>query len=46
MTTIRLSKEGRALLEALKERRGINGTALIETLIREAAKREGVKSES
>jgi hypothetical protein len=42
-TTFRLTPEARRLLVALAERKGINRTAAVELMIREAAKREGIK---
>ncbi|MFL5760309.1 MAG: hypothetical protein ACJ789_11260 [Thermomicrobiales bacterium] len=42
-TTFRLTPEARRLLVALAERKGINRTATLEVVIRDFAKREGVK---
>ena len=42
-TNIRLSLEGKQLLQALAERLGITMTAVIEIAIRLLAKREGVE---
>ena len=42
-TTFRLTPEARRLLVALAERKGVNRTAAVEMVIREAAKREGIK---
>jgi predicted transcriptional regulator len=38
--TFRLSEEAMRLLTALAQRRGINRTAVVEMLIREAARRD------
>jgi predicted transcriptional regulator len=38
--TFRLSEEGMRLLTALAQRRGINRTAVLEMLIRQAARRD------
>lgn len=42
----RLSETGRRILDALKAKKGVTGTAVIEMAIREMAEREGVKVES
>ena len=42
-TSFRLSSEGKDLLEKLAEKWGVNRTAMLEILIRERAKKEGVK---
>jgi uncharacterized protein (DUF1778 family) len=42
-TTFRLTPEARRLLKALAQAQGLSMTGLLEVLIREAAKREGIK---
>jgi predicted transcriptional regulator len=42
-TSIRMSDEGKRLLEALAEKLGISQAAVLELAIREMAKREEVK---
>jgi hypothetical protein len=42
-TSFRLTAEGKRLLAAVAEAKGINQTAVLESLIREAARREGIK---
>jgi predicted DNA-binding protein len=42
-TSLRLTEEGKRLLEALSQKLGVNQTAVIELLIREKAKKEGLK---
>ena len=42
-TSLRLSREAKRLLKALAEKSGISMTAKLEVMIREYAKREGVK---
>jgi hypothetical protein len=42
-TSFRLTSEAKRLLAAVAEARGVNQTAVLEWLIREAAKREGLK---
>jgi hypothetical protein len=43
-TVIRLTDAGRDLLTQLAERNGLSQTGVIEILIREAAKQEGLRS--
>jgi len=40
-TAFRLTEDALALLDAMAQARGISRTAMLEILIREAAKREG-----
>jgi len=42
-TNIRLSEEARSALQALAERDGISASAVVEMLIRERARKEGLK---
>lgn len=42
-TSLRLSSEAKRLLRALAEKSGISMTAKLEVMIREHARREGVK---
>jgi hypothetical protein len=42
-TSLRLSLEAKRLLRALAEKSGISMTAKLEVMIREHAKKEGVK---
>lgn len=42
-TSLRLSLEAKRLLRALAEQSGVSMTAILELMIREKAKREGVK---
>lgn len=42
-TSFRLTVEAKRLLAAVAEARGVNQTAVLEWLIREMAKREGIK---
>mgnify|MGYP001569180730 CR=1 len=42
-TSLRLSLEAKHLLHALAEKSGVSMTAMLEFMIREKAKREGVK---
>jgi hypothetical protein len=42
-TSFRLTPEARRLLEALAIAKGVNLTAALEIIIRESAKREGIK---
>jgi predicted DNA-binding protein len=41
--SIRLSAEGRRLLDALSARLGISRTAVLELIIRETAERKGIE---
>jgi hypothetical protein len=41
-TSFRLSPDGRLLLDALASRLGVSRTAILELLIREKAKQEGM----
>jgi hypothetical protein len=41
-TSFRLSPDGRRLLEELSRRMGVSRTAILEVLIREKAKQEGI----
>ena len=42
-TTFRLSVEARELLAALSRHKGISMTSVLEVLLREEAKREGIR---
>jgi mevalonate kinase len=42
-TSFRLTAEARRLLEAFAEAKGLNLTSALELVIRDAAKREGIK---
>ena len=42
-TSLRLSIEAKRLLRALADKSGVSMTAMLELMIREKAKREGVK---
>jgi len=42
-TNVRLSDEGRALLDALAARYGYTNGAMVEMLVREKAKAEGIE---
>ena len=42
-TSIRLTQEGKRMLEELSDKAGISQTAWLETTIRREAKREGLR---
>ncbi len=43
--TMRLTEEGKKLLERLAASRGISQTAVVEQLVRDEAERKGIKGE-
>jgi hypothetical protein len=45
-TGFRLTPEARALLDAMSKATGISHTAMLEILIREGAKKRGVRADS
>jgi protein involved in polysaccharide export with SLBB domain len=45
-TGFRLTPEARALLDAMSKANGISHTAMLELLIREGAKKRGVRADS
>jgi hypothetical protein len=42
--TMRITDEGKRLLELMSERRGVSQTAVVEQLIRDEAERKGLRS--